>query len=183
MENISDNKINNYNQRVVINNVLVGIVVVAVAVLSYFILSSNIKSTLYVHKRFLELFYNMDFTFVPGVGYTEIGGNFIITESCSGAKLFVSAFLIASLGFGIRIRDKKEKIVFLIKAYIFTLLGALIISIFRIIISLPVLTMENAQLAHNIISLICYFGSLACLYLVLQVHFEKRETENNYEKH
>ncbi len=60
----------------------------------YIFLTTDIRITLIPHISAIKLLYPMQFEFIPGTGYREAGGLFIIGESCIGAKLFICLFLI-----------------------------------------------------------------------------------------
>lgn len=139
---------------------------IAIALLSYAVLMRDIRITLWPHAQVLHYLYGLDFTFISGTGYVEQSGYFAITAGCMGAKLFVGAFLLVTLGFMPHAGSTlKEYVRYAITAYGLVLAGAFAITILRIAISLPFCTFPNAQLIHNIISLVIYFGSMACLFI------------------
>ncbi|HBU13309.1 MAG TPA: exosortase K [Clostridiales bacterium] len=151
---------------------------VGIAVLSYALLMRDIRLSLWPHAQFFKFAYGMPFEFVPGVGYVSTQAGFSITEGCMGVRLFVSAFLLATLGFSPR-GGMGVKAAFLAKAFALSLAGAFVISLLRISISLPFLHHKDAQLIHNIISLAVYFGCMAALFFLLQKRRDTAQREDD----
>ena len=146
---------------------------VLLAFVVYKFLTADIKVTLIPHITAINLLYQTQFEFIPGTGYREAGGLFIIGESCIGARLFVCLFIILSV---CRMDShdsfwKKTGRIFLF--CITAVFLAYIATVFRITASIPFCRMENFHLIHTIFSLMVYFSSGLGLYTFLNYRSEK----------
>jgi exosortase K len=159
-------------------NIIWAAAAVTAALLSYAVLVADIRISLWPHTQFFKLMYGMSFDFIPGTGYVEQSGLFAITGGCMGAKLFTSAFLLIAIAFGGRYTRFGDRLKFTAAAYFLSLLGAFGVTLARISISLPFCGLQNAQLIHNGISLMFYFGSMAALYCIMQSRQKRGSGEN-----
>ena len=139
----------------------------ALAIFVYTALDQNIEITLKPHVTAMNWMYQMQFEFLPGLGYREIGGMLIIGRDCLGGRLFVCLFsvlIICRLGHFTGVLNKT----LVISGFCaLSLVLSYIITFVRIAASLPFCEMPNFKLIHNILSLMIYFGSIILLYEVL----------------
>ena len=140
----------------------------------YIFLTTDIRITLIPHISAIKLLYPMQFEFIPGTGYREAGGLFIIGESCIGAKLFICLFLILTICRVDRYDGFFKKISSILLFCITAVFLAYIATVFRITASIPFCGMENFQLIHTIFSLMVYFGTGLGLYAFLNYKSEKK---------
>lgn len=157
-----------------IEKIIIFLFTVILAFAVYRILTADIKITLIPHITAVNFLYQMRFEFIPGTGYREAGGLFIIGESCIGAKLFICLFLILTICRVDRYDSFFKKISSILLFCITAVFLAYIATVFRITASIPFCGMENFQLIHTIFSLMVYFGTGLGLYAFLNYKSEKK---------
>lgn len=142
--------------------------ILIIALASYALLMRNAEIALLPQVWLLHWLYGLRFSGWSEIGYICEGYGFAITPGCMGAKLFIAAFLIMSLGYIDILQNPLKRIRITAIYYIGALVGVLVLNVLRISLSLPFIGLENGQLIHNLISLIMYFGELMLLYLFMQ---------------
>ena len=157
-----------------IEKIIIFLFTVIMAFAVYRILTADIKMTLIPHITAVNFLYQMRFEFIPGIGYREAGGLFIIGQSCIGARLFICLFLILSICRIDNYEGFLKKIGRILLFCITAVFLAYIITVFRITASIPFCRLENFQLIHTIFSLMVYFASGIGLYAFLSYKSEKK---------
>lgn len=136
----------------------------------FFLLEANARQALIPHVKIISWLFGCEFVYSPAAGYVARGPGFVITPSCMGARLFLAVFLLLLLGFppgGSPLRRLGRETLYLAIA----LAVALVVNVARIALSIPLLPLENAQLIHNVLSLILYFSSALFVYhIAAKVH-------------
>jgi len=153
---------------VLMNNLPLYPIILLICTITYITFNKNIEISLFPHKTAIQYLFGFDFFFTANVGYEQANGLFIIARNCSGIKLFISLFLIMTLGFLHRQAGLKRKLMTIVRYY-FTSLGlALVITIIRITASVPFCTWNRFYLIHNLMSLAIYFMSGLVLYYFME---------------
>lgn len=134
------------------------------------LLSVSTRWSLFPHASALGFLYGVPFSFDPEIGYVAALHGFQITLSCSGAKLYVSAFLLLAFGFPAR----RARGLFGYAAC--SLVGAVALSILRIAMSMPFAQMARGALYHTLISLATHFGALTLLYGIMKYRYREEST-------
>jgi len=149
----------------------------AIALSVYFLLNRNIEIALRPHALIMQLLYQMQFEFLPGLGYREVNGLFIISGECSGAKLFVCLFFIFITCCLRRYRGFFKKLFMLFSFCFASIALSYAITAIRIASSIPFCGSPDFKLIHTMLSLILYFGSGLLLYAFLNRSKQKGETD------
>lgn len=133
----------------------------------YLCVHMNARLFLALYAKSAGFIWNISFDYLPDYGYISSGGAFAITESCSGVKMFCALFLIAAIGFPPQnlelINSAKAIAAYALKIAALTF----ILNFIRISLSLKLNYLSNAALAHNILSLLIFFGAAFLLYFYL----------------
>lgn len=141
--------------------------VLAATLISYAALMSHPQQALYPYALMLEKLYGLSFRYLE-IGYYFEQSNLVITPDCMGTKLFVSAFLMLSLGFPAPGGSIGKSFFTLMRYYGISLIGTFALTVIRIALSLPFTSFAQGQLIHNLLSLALYFGGLLFLYAFMQ---------------
>ena len=135
---------------------------------TYLLLSRNIEIALYPHKSLLSLLFGYRFDFMENVGYVQSGGLFVVARSCLGTNLFLSLFLMMTLGFLPKYAGLRRKFTAVSAFYGLSLGLAFVITVLRISLSLPFCGHDRFVAIHNVLSLIVYFVSVLFVYILME---------------
>lgn len=137
------------------------------AFLVFHLLNQNMELALKPHVTAMWILYQMQFEFIPNIGYGEVHGLFIIGMNCLGGKLFICLFFILVICRLDSFNGIIKKI-YKIQSYcVFSVLLSYTITMFRIAASVPFCQMSDFKLIHTLLSLMIYFGSGLGLYAIL----------------
>ena len=139
----------------------------ALALFVYAIADLYISTALKPYVTALYWLYQMRFEYLPGLGYRETGGLFIIGRDCLGNKLFICLFAVMVI---CRLDHYKGSMDALLRLPILCAASVLLsyaVTFIRISASLPFCGTFEFKLIHSVLSLAIYFGSVIVLYTVL----------------
>ena len=139
----------------------------AMAILIYQALNQNIELTLKPYVFAVYILYQMRFEYMPGLGYREVQGLFMIGRDCLGGKLFICLYSILTV---CRQDSRKGLPHNAGKVFRFGLISIVLtyfITMIRIAASIPFCELPDFKLIHTILSLIIYFGAGLALYAIL----------------
>lgn len=133
----------------------------------YLCVHMNARLFLAPYAKLTDLIWNIHFEYNSNAGYISADGISAVTPYCSGAKMFSALFLIAAVGFPPPCLELKNSIkAFLSYALKISAL-TFVLNFIRISLSLKLNYLSNATLAHNILSLIIFFGAAFLLFSFL----------------
>jgi len=136
----------------------------ALAAAAYVLLSAHTEWTLFPYTKVLELLFGLHFTY-SGTAYEAIGSAVVITRSCSGLNLFLSTYAILVIGFLHRAKNRR---LLPLLYFISAVAIAFIVTLARIIVSLPFAESPHFKLIHTVISLCVFFGTGLLVYSLTQ---------------
>lgn len=133
------------------------------------------KILLYPHTAAVMLFYNIPMIYHEGVGYVSIDYTFAIGSACMG-----SHFMLMLFGMNVCMFVKYFKGFYKGAWFAISFMGAIFIgilmSIIRIISSLPFVAYEKFALVHVGIGVMVYFFALLMCYITAKKLVGRNET-------
>lgn len=139
----------------------------------YMCVHAHSRFFLFPYAKLTSAIWNIPFAYIAPQGYVSYDGALTISESCSGIKMFIALFLIAAVGFAPAELSFKNAVRAFISAAGKIAALTFALTFIRISMSLKLNYFTNAALAHNILSLIIFFGAACALYFYLN---RKRRT-------
>lgn len=132
---------------------------------------------LYPHAWITEVFYSISLVYIGGMGYTSADGLFAIGRQCMGSKFVMALFGMNACMFAGCFKGLKKAAWFITSLIGAVFLGILV-SIIRIVVSVPLVAHPKFALYHASIGIFLYFLALIASYGFLK----KIVRGDNYEE-
>lgn len=156
------------------------VVIVGVLLLSWFNAAQDdtVKVLLYPHAKITEIFYNIPLVYREGVGYSSIDGTFAIGRGCMGSRFMMIMFGMTACMFGSYFKGVKKG-AWLVISLIGSVFIGILISIIRIIGSVPFVSHPKFVFFHASIGISIYFLALALGQVLLNKIVRSGKNEEN----
>jgi len=150
----------------------------AAGVAAYFWLARHPQWTLLPYARALSVLLGLHFYETPQ-GYEAAGLGFAITASCSGVNLFASLYAVLLYVVPGRCPAGFRRGMAAAACLAGALLIGFLVTLARILLSLPFCGSPRFKLIHTVLSLCVYFGAVLCVHSLSQkvIGRLRRETE------
>jgi exosortase K len=137
-----------------------------------------IKILLFPHARLTEIYYNLSFVYIDGIGYSSMNGAFAIGPACMGSNFIVMMFAMNSCLFAKHFKGAR-KLLWLVANLFGSIIIGILISCIRIIASVPFVANPKFALFHSSIGISLYFLTLTASYAILKKLIRGEKNEEN----
>ena len=122
-----------------------------------------LKILLAPYAKAVEVYYNIEMTYIEGLGYTSAGLQFVVGENCSGVSYIAIVFCMMICMFLHRFRGRQKIMWILINVPVAAALG-IFTTCLRILGSVPIAGYARFSTIHAGIGISFYLaGMIACL--------------------
>jgi exosortase K len=126
-----------------------------------------IRILLFPHAKLTEIYYNLSFVYVNGIGYSFMDGAFAIGRACMGSNFIVMMFAMNACLFAKHF-EGTGKLIWLVASLFGSIVAGVFISCVRIIGSVPFVANPKFALFHSSIGISLYFLALTASYAILK---------------
>lgn len=119
-----------------------------------------LRFLLFPHAKAVELFYATPLAYVPGLGYAQLSGGFVITKECMGGNFIIMLFAMNACMFMHHFQGAK-KAVWAFCCLLFAVLSGVLLSCLRILGTAPFVASARFDIVH--------VGNGAALYLLAAI--------------